>query len=227
VEEAAIPGGVVKGNVKHTREIPDPALPEKTPVQKAGQWFLRNLRRLVALVVVGLLLAWLAPSWIKRPAGELEARPWPSLGLGAATFFGFPVAMLVFLGMIVLLAVLLGLLTLGNLSGSVVWLGIAIVVALAVAFGLAVTYFAKIVVGYWGGCLMLNSINPKWAANPIWSVLLGVLIVVILMAIPLVGWLLGLIITLFGLGTLWLLIRKEAGEVEATGEEIVAKAEGG
>jgi hypothetical protein len=31
---------------------------------------------------------------------------------------------------------------------------------------------------------------------------------------------------LFGLGTLWLLSRKEPGEVEATSEEIVAKAEG-
>jgi hypothetical protein len=46
------------------------------------------------------------------------------------------------------------------------------------------------------------------------------------MAIPFIGWLLGLIITLFGLGTLWLLSRKEAGEVKAAGEEIVAKAEG-
>jgi hypothetical protein len=132
--------------------------------------------------------------------------------------------MFVLIGAIVLLAILLGILTLGNLAGSVVWLGIAIVIALAVAFGLVVTYFAKIIVGYWGGRLVLNSINPKWAANPIWPVLLGVLIFVILRAIPIVGWFIGLIITLFGLGTLWLLRRQEAG---ASDEEIVvAKAEG-
>ena len=225
-EEAAIPAGAAKGRVQHTREIVEAARPEVTPAQKVARWFLRNLRRLVALVVVGLLLAWLAPAWIKRPAGALEAKPWPSLGLGAATLFGFPVAMLVLIGVIVLLAILLGILTLGNLVGSVVWLGIAIVVALAVLFGLLVTYFAKIVVGYWGGRLVLKSINPKWAVNPIWSVLLGVLFVAILMAIPLFGWLFGWIITLFGLGTLWLLSRKEPAQVEATGEEIVAKAEG-
>jgi len=225
-KEAAIPAGVAKGRVEHTREIAEAARPEETPARRAGQWFLRNLRRLVALVVVGLLLAWLAPSWIRRPAGALQAKPWPSLGLGAATLLGFPVAMFVLIGVIVLLAILLGILTLGNLVGSVVWLGIAVVVALAVLFGLVVTYLSKIVVGYWGGRLVLKSINPKWAANPIWPVLLGALIVAILMAIPLVGWLLGLIITLFGLGTLWLLSRKEAGEVEATGDEIVAKAEG-
>jgi hypothetical protein len=225
-EQVTIPAGVAKGRINHTREIAEAARPEETSAQKAGRWFLRNLRRLVALVVVGLLLVWLAPSWIRRPAGELQARPWPSLGLGAATLFGFPVVMFVLIGVIVLLAILLGVLTLGNLAGSVVWLGIAIVVALAVIFGLIVTYLSKIVVGYWGGRLVLNSINPKWAANPIWPVLLGVLIVAILMAIPFVGWLLGLIITLFGLGTLWLLSRKEAGEVEPTGEEIVAKAEG-
>jgi hypothetical protein len=227
-EQATIPAGVAKGRVHHTRQIAEPTQPEETPVRKAGQWFLRNLRRLVALVVVGLLLAWLAPSWIRRPAGQLATKPWPSLGLGAATLFGFPVAMFVLIVVIVLLAILLGVLTLGNLVGSVVWLGIAIVVALAVVFGLVVTYLSKIVVGYWGGRLVLKSINPKWVANPIWSVLLGVLIVVLLMAIPFVGWLFGLIITLFGLGTLWLLSRKEAGEAEATGEEVVvAKAEGG
>jgi hypothetical protein len=225
-EQATIPAGVAKGRVRHTQKTAEEARPEKTPVQRAGRWFLRNLRRLVALVVVGLLLAWLAPSWIKRPARALEAEPWPSLGLGAATLFGFPVALFVLIGVIVLLAILLGVLTLGNLVGSVVWLGIALVVALAVLFGLIVTYLTKIVVGYWGGRLVLNAINPKWATNPVWPVLLGVLIVAILMAIPFVGWLLGLIITLFGLGTLWLLGRSEAGEAQATGKEIVAKAEG-
>jgi hypothetical protein len=48
----------------------------------------------------------------------------------------------------------------------------------------------------------------------------------VLTAIPLVGWLFGLIIILFGLGTLWLLSRKEAKGVETTGAESVAKAEG-
>jgi hypothetical protein len=225
-EEAAIPAQAARGRVQYTRKIVEATRPEETPARRVGKWFLRNLRRLVALVVVGVLLAWLAPSWIRRPAGALAAQPWPSLGLGAATLFGFPVAMMVLIGVIVLLALLLGLLTLGNLVGSVVWLGIAIVIALAVLFGLVVTYLAKIVVGYWGGRLVLKSINPKWAANPIWPVLLGMLMIAILMAIPFVGWLLGLIITLFGLGTLWLLSRKETAEVESAGDEMVAKAEG-
>jgi cytoskeletal protein CcmA (bactofilin family) len=227
-EEATIPAGAAQGSVRHTQEIVEPDRPEATPARKGVRWFLRNLRRLVALVVVGLLLVWLAPSWIRRPAGELEARPWPSLGLGAATVFGFPVALFVLGAVIVLLAILLGILTLGNLAGWVVGLGIAIFVALVVLFGLLATYLAKIVVGYWGGRLVLKNINPDWAARPIWSVLLGVLIVAVLMAIPVVGGLFGFIITLFGLGTLWLLLRrKEVSEDETVDDEtIVAKAEG-
>jgi hypothetical protein len=222
-EEANVPSGSVEGKVSYDRAIDEAAQAQKTLVQRFRQWFLKNLRRLVALVVVALLLAWLAPAWIKRPAAKLATAPWPSLGLGAATFFGFPMAMLVFTGLFVLLAILLGILTLGNLSASVVWLGIATVVVLSVAFGLVVAYLSKIIVAYWGGRAVLKSINPEWAENRFGSVLLGVVLVAILISIPFVGWLIGLAITLFGLGTFWLLRRKDSAE--APDQQVVAKAD--
>jgi cytoskeletal protein CcmA (bactofilin family) len=222
-QEADMPSGTVGGQVRYERLVDETEPSRRTPVQRFGQWFLRNLRRFLALVVVALLLAWLAPAWIVRPAGRLLTDPWPSLGFGAATLFGFPVAMLVFSTVIVLLAILLGLVTLGNLSASVVWLGIATVVALSVAFGLLVAYVAKIVVAYWGGHVVLKSVNPKWAENRFWSVLLGVVLVAILLSIPFVGWLIGLAITLFGLGTLWL-VALGMGSA-ALDQEVVAKVD--
>ena len=222
-EQAPIPSESVGGSIQYDLAVSEPEQAPKTLVQRFGQWFLKNLRRFVALVVVALLIAWLAPAWIKRPAARLATDPWPSLGLGAATFFGFPVAVLVFVTLFVLLAILLGVITLGNLSASVVWVGIAIVIVLSVVFGLLVAYLSKIVVGYWGGRVVLKSINPEWAENPIWSALLGVLLVSILVSIPFVGWLIGLGIVLFGLGALWLLCRK--GDTEALEPEVIAKVD--
>ena len=90
------------------------------------------------------------------------------------------------------------------------------------AFGLVVTYVSKIVVGFWGGRALLRSIKPEWAEKPIWSMLVGVLIVALLLAIPFLGGLFWLVFTLFGLGALWFLCLKLS---ETPGEETVAKVE--
>jgi len=132
------------------------------------------------------------------------------------------VLVLVFLFVVIMVALLLILVTLGNLGGALIWIGAAIVVFFSVAFGLAVTYVSKIVVGYWGGRLLLKSIKPEWAEKPIWPMLVGVLIVALLLSIPYLGRVFWLVFTFFGLGTLWFLCLKQAG---SPGEETVIKVE--
>jgi hypothetical protein len=221
-QEANIPSGVVQGEVNYTQDVGEQAQPEKTTVQRVGGWFGRNTRRLIALLIVGLLLAWLAPSWITRAADAMEESPWLSLGLGVATLFGFPMAMFLLVVAVVVVAFVLYLVTLGNLGNAVVWVGIAVVILLSVVFGLVITYVAKIVAGYWGGRFLLKRVNPEWAEKPIWSVLLGVVIVAILISIPFIGWLLGWIITLFGLGPLWRLGGKGR---RSMGDTVVVKSD--
>jgi hypothetical protein len=150
-ERSDIPAGVVQGREQHILQVAPEPEPEETPVQRVTKWILRNLRRLVGLVVVGLLLVWLVPAWLGCTATNLAERPWPILGLGTATFFGYPVAVLVFLFVLFMVSLLLILVTLGNLGGALIWIGVAIVVLFSVAFGLAITYVSKIVVGFWGG----------------------------------------------------------------------------
>jgi hypothetical protein len=123
---------------------------------------------------------------------------------------------------VVMVSLLLILVTLGNLGGALIWIGAAIVVFFSVAFGLAVTYVSKVVVGFWGGRLLLKSIRPEWAEKPIWSMLVGVLIVALLLSIPILGRVFWLVFTLFGLGTLWFLCLKPAG---SPGEEMAVKVE--
>jgi hypothetical protein len=168
-------------------------------------WLFDNLGRLLAFIIVGGLLAWFMPAWLTYPAKTLEAKPWPSLGWGTLTVVLFPLAVLLFIVAIVLLALLLGLVTFGQLGSTVIWLGLVLVLALLVAVGLLATFFTKLVVGYWGGHFLLARFKPDWAENPLWSLGLGLVILVLLTAIPVVGWLLSFVITLFGLGTLWVM----------------------
>ena len=204
-----IPSSLVGGEVAFTL---NPALETSLDLSPAAvaqrafiSWLFDNTGRLLALIIVGGVLAWLMPVWMTYPAKTLEARPWSSLGWGTLTVVLFPLAVLLFVMVIALLALLLGLVTFGKLAGSVAWLGVVLLLGLLVGVGLLAAYFTKVVVGYWGGHFLLARFKPDWAENPILSMLLGVVILVLLTAIPVIGWLLSFLITLFGLGTLWVM----------------------
>ena len=117
----------------------------------------------------------------------------------------FVVVCLVVLLATILLAITLGIITLGDLAGTVVAIGALTLFALAVAFSIAASYVAQIAVSYLIGRLILSGarLSPVW--ERILSLLIGLLILVMVTAIPFVGGLFGFIAVLFGLGALWLL----------------------
>lgn len=207
-EPAIIPSGGVSGQVQQTQPVQPVQEPRTVNVMPpAVTWFLNTVRQFVTLIVVGLLLVWLVPNWILKPAEKLQAQPGPSLGWGTVMLVIFPFAVLLLIGVVILLAVLTVGLTLGSLTGAVLSLGGSGVISLVVAFGLVVTYLAKIVVSYLIGAFVLKLINPEIIAKPIWSLLLGIVILTILLAIPFLSWFFDLVIAILGLGTLFLLWR--------------------
>jgi cytoskeletal protein CcmA (bactofilin family) len=207
-EPAIIPSGGVSGQVQQTQPVvPVQETRTVNVVPPVVTWFLDTLRQFVTLIVVGLILVWLVPVWIVKPAEKLQAKPWPSLGWGTIMLVIFPFVILLLIGLVILLAVLTGALTLGSLTGAVLGLGGSGIMTLVVTFGLATTYLAKIVVSYLIGHFILTLINPEIAARPVWSLLLGIVILTILLAIPFLGWFFSLVIAILGLGTLFLLWR--------------------
>lgn len=208
----SVPESVTSGEVTHMEMPVAPkdaseyrSLRETNPVLDA---ILEALRFLAALVILGVLVAILVPSWIKRPAEMIEQRPLPSLGWGFVTFMGF----FFFLGLVgtltVVLAILFGALTLGNLSGLSVVLGGSAFCALIVAFALISGYLSYLIIGYLGGRWILQRISPALNEKPVWPLLLGVLILAILTAIPVLGAVIKLFVILFGLGAIALLLWK-------------------
>ena len=212
--DLTFPGGSVGGKV--TRVEPEisegkPYVPP-TPLEKTGKWALDLLRTLVTLVLIGLLLGWLAPAFLNATSGKIETQTWPSLGWGAIAWAAFFFALLLIIIVMIAGGIIFGALTLGGLSGVVIWVGILALFALIVGFVLATAYVTKIIVGTVIGKAIFKKTNPALAEHKFWPMILGVVILALVVGLfrfPLVplgffGWLLNFAVVLFGLGALWL-----------------------
>jgi len=138
----------------------------------------------------------------------------PSLGWGVIAYAAFYFALLVIFTAMILGAIIFGFLSLGGLSGTIVVLGLLALFALIVGFILTVAYLTKIIVSLLGGKLILARVKPEWVNHKVYPLLVGVILLSLIMSIPFVGWLVKLIVVLFGLGALWLLGREQFGKKE-------------
>jgi hypothetical protein len=200
-----VPVGTVIGNV--TSEIVAATADTTTntaPAVLSLAWFLDHLQRLIGLLVVGTLLVWLFPFCMETVNDELRQRPWASLGWGIVTIPAFALLIMVTLFVMIALAALLGMLTLGGLSATVVFIGLLLLFAVSLFFALAVAYFAKIVVSIVVGQWLLERVYPDGAQHRFWPLLTGLLLFVVLTAVPYIGGWVSFGVTLFGLGALWL-----------------------
>ncbi len=205
--EAVIPTGIAAEGVTFSlEELPEPvaAVQEPTLLDRT----LERVRIGVALFLVGLLMLWLAPKVAERTTALLRERTLPSLGWGVVSIGAFVAALLAVIVVVVAAAIVLGLITLDNLIGAVTSVGLLAAFGLIVAFSLAVGFFAKVFVCCEAGRWILNRINPAWTEQEIWPLLLGVVLFVLLTAIPYVGGLINFVVILFGLGALWLFGRE-------------------
>jgi hypothetical protein len=158
---------------------------------------LDNLRSFVALLLVGLLLVWVAPNWVRRRAGTVLNRPLASLGWGVLGIIAFLLLGIVILVVTILLAIVLGLISLGGLVALIIVLGLLAEAVLAVAFWISISYLAQIVVSFLGGLLLVEAVRRGRSRGRVLPLVIGLILYVILRAIPVLGLLLGLVVVLF------------------------------
>jgi hypothetical protein len=170
-----------------------------------SSWIFDQLRRLVALLLIGLLLAWLAPRWITRPAEVVTSRPLPSLGVGFLGLVASPFVFFTALALVIIFAVIFGALSLVNLTGLTVLAGFPLLGLAFVAFIVVISYLCQSILAYLAGHWILNKVRPEWNSSVIWPLLLGLVISALLFAIPIAGGLLQFIVVLVGLGAIILL----------------------
>jgi hypothetical protein len=203
-----VPEGAVAGALTHT--IPEAAAGQANQEAEAAsarvyRWFMDNLRNLLGLLVLGLLMVWLLPKFIQNSAESLRSKPLAGFGWGLAAIVTGIAGILALIVIVILLGVFLGIITLGNLVGITIWFGLLAIGLASFAFATAVSYLSKIVVSYLVGKFILSHVQPSWAEKPYLPFILGVVIFAILVAIPVLGGLINVLVVIVGLGALWLL----------------------
>jgi hypothetical protein len=171
-------------------------------------WVVDQVQRLLRLMLVGLLAVWLAGRGLHRTTAALWARPFSSLGWGILS----PFAMLIFLiaaGLVILgVAVLLG-----YVLGSTALLTLLLSAAtgtIVVIYLMLVLYIGALVTAF----ALSKRILGTRVVHPIWLMLLGIVILWVLTLIPVAGVFIGIVFALFGLGAIWLAVRR-IGAAEA------------
>jgi cytoskeletal protein CcmA (bactofilin family) len=204
--DVKIPANAIGGKVTRTMPVVDPEntrIQQPTAAQKAMTWTFNLLRTIVTLILIGLLLGWLAPAFVRSVMEKIQMKPAASLGWGVVAYAAFFFTLLVVIVAMVLGGIIFGTLTLGGISGSIIWLGILALFALIVSFVLITSFLTKIVVAWISGKWLLGRFNPALSEHKVWPLVIGVVIVALVVALPYVGWIFGLIIMFLGLGALW------------------------
>jgi cytoskeletal protein CcmA (bactofilin family) len=202
---ADVPDDAVAGQTDFNRYVPEREEErEPSPVALVARWLFRQLRRLVTLLVVGVLLMWILPNWMRNLADNVEERPLPSFGWGVVAIAAFVVFMVLLALTSIALTLIFGAVTLGGLAGLFATLGGVVTTTAGLAFGLMWRYVTTIIIALLLGQMIFGALDSQAEGNRWWPMLLGVAIIVIVTAVPILGWLVKLAIVLFGLGAIWI-----------------------
>ncbi len=179
-------------------------IPPARPILPVVSWFISLLRNFITLLLLGLLAVWLLPAVVRRTNEIARARPVQSAGYGLVTIIiGYAGAFLIAL-IILALGLFFTVITLGGLSRAIFGIGFSSLAVGVTALTLLVSYISKLVVAYLADDLILSRAAPSLKGRQYWAMGLGVLIYAVLASIPFIGWLIGLIVTLIGMGAIWL-----------------------
>jgi hypothetical protein len=203
--EIAVPAGSVSGEITH--QAPEMAETEKeeAPVTfGSGEWAIKEVQRLLRLILVGLVLVWLASGWLRRVAEALRARPLPSLGWGVVSPFALLAFFIVAAIVIIIVAALLR-----YVFGSMAM----ITLLLSSAAGTIVVIYLMLAL-YVGGLVAAYALGERIlpGGRPVWVMLMGAAILWLLTLIPVAGTIIGILFALFGLGAIWLAVRRKRSE---------------
>jgi hypothetical protein len=212
--DGAVAGSVLGSTGDYTRggsvgdservNLAEPAGEQREPT--LADRLLDVVRRYVSLLVIGVLLVWLLPRLVRGAADSARRRILPSLGFGVLGFIGVIIGLVLLLLVTILVAVVLGLLSLGSLTGITLFAGLLVAAILVFLFVLAIAFAAQAVVGLALGRLVVRGEGHSFGST-LGALAVGLLVVVLVAAIPVVGGWLEALLVLVGLGALLLMAR--------------------
>jgi hypothetical protein len=187
-----------------------PALQTEDQVEPQNQtnstvdWLLVRGQQLLSLLIVGGLVVWLKPALFARWTASVRKRPVASTGFGFVVFVMGFVGAILLAALFVAIGAVLRMFNLNALSINFWGLSLSGLSFAFWAFILFALFISKIIVSFLAGQLILGRIWPRTIERRVWPLLLGLIIYVLLRSIPVLGWVVGLLVTLLGLGAVWL-----------------------
>jgi len=213
VEQAGTIQSAPGGGVAYQTPQPDQRV-RSQPQPRVGfafnilGWIFDRLRDFATLMLLGALAVWKLPSLLTSATEQARARLLPSAGWGlVVVILGYVGAAIIGV-MIFVAGILFGVITLGGLSQTIFGVGFSTLSLVFTVFTLLVSYGSKLVVAYLVGRVIVKAFAPQAPDNKWWPLVAGVTLYVLFRSIPLLGWLVGIAVTLVGLGAMWLLFRQ-------------------
>ena len=174
------------------------------PATLVGSYLLKRVRVFITLMLLGGLIVWQLPEVLKKVGGKVEKESMPSLGWGMVAIVVVYLGAFIIAGLVIAGAIFFGVITLGELSRVILTVGFSSLGLILAGFGLLVSYGSKLVVSYMVGLLIIRWLAPKYADQAIWSLVVGVLLYTFLRSIPIFGFVIGIFVSLIGIGAMWL-----------------------
>lgn len=199
--ELSIPSGVVSGS---TRFLPrgERRPEEARPLALLIHW----LRRSIGLVLIGAAMLTLAPAWTREMAGQMQKHLLSRLGSGLLLLLLLAAGLLVGLFLTILMAILTGVLTLGDLAWRALLAGFLVLGGALFLIHLLWVYLSPVFAGIALGQRILR-LRPMPVAMERWlAMLLGTILIALLTVLPYAGFWISLVVALLGLGAIgsWL-----------------------
>ncbi len=145
-------------------------------------WF---LIKIISLMLSGIILILIFPKEIRKITDRLAGDPGNSILWGIIICIIVPV-----LALLILITII----------------GIPLAMILISIYGISI-YLAKVIVGLWVGKSLLAKISKKKEVSLLWSVVIGTAIIGILCVIPIAGFIIKIIVTVFGIGVIFMSLR--------------------
>jgi cytoskeletal protein CcmA (bactofilin family) len=172
-----------------------------------GWWFFRVIREFLTLFILGCLALWLLPRVNAGVTSVFRKQLWSSLGWGIlVTMIGFIVMFLVPVFFIAV-GIFVAAISLGGLAPAyfgLVGLGLTLIAAIF----LFLVFTGSMVVGSYAIGEAMLSKTPINGGKRFLALFLGVLLIAISTAIPLLGGLWGILVAMTGMGAMWNALRQ-------------------
>lgn len=230
-DQASINGQLVYTSAKSLEEnlrnlplqgvVENIAEPELSQTNKDGKVVTKNpfvlrifrmLRQMVGLFLFAFISWKFGKRYISEASQIAINRPVNSMGVGFLSTLVVYLGALVAFILICLIAIVLGVFTLNQLSSLLFFIGIAVIILSLALFGILSMYVSKFVLAYWAGGFILNKVKLAGKNKEVWNLVTGIVLYIILSAIPVFGWIMGVLVSLIGIGAIWYTLQKHDEE---------------